>query len=540
MKIKSYRAEALRKTIVLACILYAASPTHAQDNLFMLLRKIQVDHQGTAGACDGSAFSTRGDLIAASDNTGLTKIFRVADGKLVQTIQHNEGEVSAADGETNVIHFTSDDKFAVTGMNDTGAKIWKLKSGKMVKNLGYGQNTDGAAFSPDDKWIAVAHDNYCAVYSLWDYTKVAEYSVRKNEVNSVDWSEDGSLLLIGGDANGVMIVRVSDWKLLHDIKFPKHRVKSVALSPDGKYAAACGQDGLAIIYDTSDGQIAVTLKHNTTIARALPGDDDDGDEPNVEAVEWSTDSKYFFTGGTYDGIIRAWRVADWSLIGWVQGQEYSRQIETLSMSPDNILAAGGDEGMIYLFQFNPPAEKKLIQQTGNEPIIFEAEDFDANVPQGCHWWSVIGDKTASGEKKVQCFPDISNDKTGVISEYGIQDVLKDAPKLDYRIHFNTPGIYYIWARGQSYDHYGNSFHLGMNGVPNATSDKIECLGENNTWIWDNDTKDNAPATIEIKEAGPVTLNVWPREDGIQIDKLVLTLDPAFMPAEAGPEATRRE
>jgi WD40 repeat protein len=540
MKTKSYYAKAFSFAIVLTCLFSTAASTHAQDNLFTLLHKIQVDHQGTAGACDGSAFNTSGDIIAASDNTGLTKLFNVADGKLVYTIQHNEGEVSAADGETNVIHFTSDDQFAVTGMNDTGAKIWNIKTGEMVKNLGHGQNTDGAAFSPDDKWIAVAHDNYCAVYSLWDYTKVAEYSVRKNEVNSVDWSEDGSLLLIGGDAQGVMIVRVSDWQLLHDIKFPKHRVKSVALSPDGKYAAACGQDGLACIYDTSDGQLVVTLKHNTTTARALPGDDDDGDEPNVEAVEWSTDSKYFFTGGTYDGIIRAWRVADWSLIGWVQGQEYSRQIETLSMSPDNILAAGGDEGYIYLFQFNTPVEKELIVQKGDAPISIEAEDFDANVRQGCHWWTVVDDKTASGKKKVQCFPDLSNDKTGVIDEYGIQDVLKDAPKLDYRIHFSTPGIYHIWVRGQSYDHYGNSLHVGMNGKPLGTSDNIECLGENDTWIWDNDTKDDAPATIEIKEAGPVTINVWPREDGIQIDKLVLTLDPAFQPSEAGPEATRRK
>ncbi len=540
MKNQAYHLFFARAMIGLACLYATPAFIHAQDNLFTLLHKIQVDHQGTAGACDGSAFSTRGDLIAASDNTGLTKIFRVADGKLVQTIQHNEGEVSAADGETNVIHFTSDDKFAVTGMNDTGAKIWKLRSGKMVKNLGHGQNTDGAAFSPDDKWIAVAHDNFCAVYSLWDYKKVAEYSVRKNEVNAVDWSEDGSLLLIGGDAKGVMIVRVSDWKLLHDIQFPKHRVKSVALSPDGKYAAACGQDGLAIIYDTSDGEVVATLKHSTTNARALPGDDDDGDEPNVEAVEWSTDSKYFFTGGTYDGIIRAWRVADWSLIGWVQGQEYSRQVETLSMSQDNILASGGDEGNIYLYQFNPPVEKKLIQQAGNDPISIEAEDFDANVAQGCHWWSVINDNTASGEKKVQCFPDRSKDKSGVISEYGLLDIMKDAPKLDYRVNFITPGIYYIWARGQSYDHYGNSFHVGMDGQPVATSDKIECLGENDTWIWDKDTKDTAPATIEIKEAGPATINVWPREDGIQIDKLVLTMDPAFQPVDDGPEANPRK
>ncbi|HKK63141.1 MAG TPA: hypothetical protein VJ951_11280 [Bacteroidales bacterium] len=530
----------IKSLIVSMCLSGILIQVHAQNEMFTLLKKIKVDNHGVAGACDGSAFNTKGDIIAASDNTGLTKLFKVDDGSLVRTIQHNEGEVSGPNGETNVIHFTSDDRFAVTGMNKTGAKIWDLETGEMVKNIGHGQNTDGAAFSPDNKWIAVAHNNFCAIYSLWDFQKVAEYSVRKHEVNAIDWAEDGSLFMLGGDAHGVKIVRTLDWQVLHDIKFPTFRGKSVAISPDGKYAAACGQNGLACIYNTSDGEMVASLKHNTTTALPLPGDDDDGDEPNVEAIEWSTDSKYFFTGGTYDGIIRAWRVADWSLVGWVQGQEYSRQIETLSMSPDNILASGGDEGYLYLVQFNSPAEKNLIQQKGNEAISVEAEDFDSNVAQGCHWWLVLDDESASGKKKVQCFPDLLKDKSGVITEYGLNDPRKDAPKLDYRINFTTPGVYYIWARGQSYDHYGNSFHIGMNGEPLASSDNIECLGENNTWIWDSDTKDNTPASIEIKEAGPVTINVWPREDGIQIDKLVLTLDSAYKPAGDGLKANTRK
>ena len=79
----------------------------------------------------------------------------------------------------------------------------------------------------------------------------------------------------------------------------------------------------------------------------------------------------------------------------------------------------------------------------------------------------------------------------------------------------------------------------MNGEPLTSSDNIECLGENNTWIWDNDTKDKTPATIEIKKAGPVTINIWPREDGIQIDKLVLTLDSAYQLTDDGPEANTR-
>ena len=93
------------------------------------------------------------------------------------------------------------------------------------------------------------------------------------------------------------------------IDFGIDRVKSVRISPDGKLVAVSGQKARCRVYNTSDGQMIADLRHASD-AKALPGDDDDGPEPNVEAVEWSADSHYLFTGGLYGGVIRVWRVAD--------------------------------------------------------------------------------------------------------------------------------------------------------------------------------------------------------------------------------------
>lgn len=254
---------------------------------------------------------------------------------------------------------------------------------------------------------------------------------------------------------------------------------------------------------------------------------------------WSPCGRYLFSGGLYDGVIRVWRVADWSLIGWAQGQEYSRQIESLSINKDNVLAAGGDEGMVYLFQFSTPVDKLPIRQLGSELVCIEGEDFDASVPQGGHWWSAVDDNTASGKKRVQCFPDVQSDGHGADKDYMTWNPIKDSPKLDYRIHFETPGVYRIWTRGKSYDHYGNSFHMGLNGQPVESAKGIECLTTAEKWIWETKSKSKKAATIEIKQAGPATLNVWMREDGMEIDKFVLTLDENYKPDELGPETTSR-
>jgi len=529
------------RVILLFGLILPASLLPAQATLD-LIRKIKVDDKGIAGAVDGCAFNRAGDLVAASDNTGLTKVYRVADRHFITQVKHNEKEVSKSNGETNAIDFSTDDRYFLTGMNKTGCNIREMSTGKMIKNLGHGKNTDGAAFSPDGKWVAVAHRAIAAVYRLWDFEKVTEIPhPTKNECNSIDWSADSTLLVTGSDGACCKIIRTSDWKVLHVIDFGIDRVKSVRISPDGKRVAVSGQKARCRVYNTSDGQMIADLRHASD-AKALPGDDDDGPEPNVEAVEWSADSHYLFTGGLYGGVIRVWRVADWSLVGWVQGQEYSRQVEYMAVNQCNILAAGGDEGYLYLFQFNPPPEKKLINQAvgNNGLIIIEAEDFDVNVPQGGHAWEVIKDDSASGSKKVQALPDNVLSGHGMDTNFQTGDPIKDSPKLDYRINITDPGTYYVWARAQGVDHYANSYHIGLNGLPVSTADRMENLSKKREWIWSNQTKDPERATLEIPNTGPVTLNLWMREDGVERDKIVLVKADDYTPKALGPKPDYRK
>ena len=51
---------------------------------------------------------------------------------------------------------------------------------------------------------------------------------------------------------------------------------------------------------------------------------------------------------------------------------------------------------------------------------------------------------------------------------------------------------------------------------------------------------NSRATFGVTKTGVNTLNIWMREDGMRIDKIVLTTNPKYKPTGNGPAESSRE
>ena len=51
--------------------------------------------------------------------------------------------------------------------------------------------------------------------------------------------------------------------------------------------------------------------------------------------------------------------------------------------------------------------------------------------------------------------------------------------------------------------------------------------------------DGAPATITIGSAGPHTLSLYMREDGMRVDRLLLSTDAGLVPSDSGPPESAR-
>jgi hypothetical protein len=175
------------------------------------------------------------------------------------------------------------------------------------------------------------------------------------------------------------------------------------------------------------------------------------------------------------------------------------------------------------------AEKPFVENAEGL-IVIEAENAHANAKKDPHKWELVKEPAGfSGGGAMEAKPnDDANNN---------DDFVTLSPRLDYKLKIAKPGKYRVWVRGWGRGESDNSCHIGLDGKAVDTSDRIgEFPAEE--WAWLNETHDGEAATLEIKEAGDHTLNVWMREDGFVLDKILLARDANYQPKDKGPAETR--
>lgn len=117
--------------------------------------------------------------------------------------------------------------------------------------------------------------------------------------------------------------------------------------------------------------------------------------------------------------------------------------------------------------------------------------------------------------------------------------------IAYPIHFQQSGRYYIWARAYSSGSEDNGVHIGIDAQWPVSSQRLQLCKGKNRWTWSSNQRDQqnhcgTPNTIwlDIPNEGLHTLKVSMREDGFELDKLILTQDPSYVPSGKGPKETR--
>lgn len=117
-------------------------------------------------------------------------------------------------------------------------------------------------------------------------------------------------------------------------------------------------------------------------------------------------------------------------------------------------------------------------------------------------------------------------------------MVTSSPELQYSVSFATAREYVVWVRGAATNAAGDSLHIGLNGAVATTADNLTGF-HLNEWGWSAATMDGVTATLTIPTPGVYTVTVWAREDGVRVDRLLLTTDTAYLPSRSGPAESVR-
>ena len=239
-------------------------------------------------------------------------------------------------------------------------------------------------------------------------------------------------------------------------------------------------------------------------------------------------------------------------VGRVTNSGYVRALAVDTQGGDMVVAAGGDmevvdplvtidpvqaaagggtqDGMVFTLRADLPPTGQSSFVENNGMVSVEAENYTnsttgTGVASGIDWTTTTGTTGYSGTSAVT-----TSSNTGVSA--GDSTV---GPRLDYDINFNTTGTYYVWVRMLGNGGSNDSLHIGLDGSP-ASFGHLGVTHNSSNWHWEQNVG-GSRLTLNVTSAGIHTLNMWMREDGVLVDKIVLTTDSQYTPSGFGPGET---
>jgi lysophospholipase L1-like esterase len=190
-------------------------------------------------------------------------------------------------------------------------------------------------------------------------------------------------------------------------------------------------------------------------------------------------------------------------------------------------SAGTSKGAIVGFTTASGAAPDLFVQDGTGLVSMEAEHDQGNVPLGNYAWTPATNPGYSGSGALQALPD--DDQSPLNAGAG--------PRLDYQVQFASTGTHYVWIRALANSNKSDSLYVGLDGGAAGAAAVTGLNVDGLTWKWTKSTQTSGIATINVTSPGLHTINVWMRESGIVLDKLVLTTSSSYTPTGTGPDET---
>ena len=226
------------------------------------------------------------------------------DAPAGQPLPAQAKDTSAAPIES--VAFSRDGTKFIAGSWDGEARVWDVKSGKLLLSIPYGAlYVHAVAFSPDGKYIALAGSKvsrgptekesvYIRLFDAKSGNPVRDFTGHSDDVVSLSFSSDGRRLLTGSFDKKAKLWDVETGRNLKSYFAHTWWVWSAAFSKDESQIVTASQDGTVIVWNTETAE---------------PSSPFTGHTGPVYAAAFSPDGQYVVSGG-YDNRVLVWRPKD--------------------------------------------------------------------------------------------------------------------------------------------------------------------------------------------------------------------------------------
>jgi len=171
--------------------------------------------------------------------------------------------------------FSSNGKILVSASHDKTVRLWDIAKGKHIGTI-QSQIDDGlngiietVAISPNNKLIAIS--GYPSTYGIRIYNieKIHRNDYQAERVitghcyvNKIEFSPDGKYLASAGTDNNVMIWDIETGNEVLKLEGHTDSVNDVNYSPDGNYILTSSDDSTLRLWDSNNGNVISIFKDN--------------------------------------------------------------------------------------------------------------------------------------------------------------------------------------------------------------------------------------------------------------------------------------